>query len=49
MLKYYGGIVHDYQNLAEETADKVLDLIDEYEELLESLVDGREIECNLEK
>lgn len=32
---YYGGIDRVYGNITIETADKILDLIDEYVELIE--------------
>ena len=32
---YYGGIDHSYGNLNCDAADKILDLIDEYIELVE--------------
>ena len=37
MLKYYGGIDRIYGDISEKAADKILDIIDLYLEIVESL------------
>ena len=40
MTKGYGGIDRVYGELSYKAADKVLDLIEEYEELVEAVAQG---------
>ena len=39
---YYGGIDRVYGDLSIEEADKILDLIDDYIELIESIEENKE-------
>jgi hypothetical protein len=39
---YYGGIDRVYGDLSIEEADKILDLIDDYIELVESIEENKE-------
>ena len=39
---YYGGIDRIYGDISIEAADKILDLIEDFEELYEAVMDSRE-------